>query len=213
MGADGDGVDAHLDDWVIVAAGLGHVAEVKDIFFFDIEFFEKMGHTKDFVHAWGDGVNRGSAANLVVEFGSEFFAASDDFFAFFAVWVPSVFGFGARFLAEGRESDLAEAIFDDFVAVGELIFLPIAKLLSGGLDGLGDFGNLLVGERVIVDLLPVFFLLIVAVILGALGDKEMEVRKLFGRGIFELVDDLEDELVKFLARDWADFKMVETLCE
>ena len=34
--SDSDGVDAHLDDWIIVAAGLGHVAEIQDIFFFDM---------------------------------------------------------------------------------------------------------------------------------------------------------------------------------
>lgn len=39
MIADSDGVNAHLDDWVIVAARLGHVAEVKDIIFFDVELF------------------------------------------------------------------------------------------------------------------------------------------------------------------------------
>ena len=34
--ADGDGFDAHLDDRIIVAARLSHVAEVEDIFLFDI---------------------------------------------------------------------------------------------------------------------------------------------------------------------------------
>ena len=31
-----DSVDTHLHDRVIVAAGLGHVAKVENIFFFDI---------------------------------------------------------------------------------------------------------------------------------------------------------------------------------
>ena len=37
--SDGDGVDAHFDDGVIVAAGLSHVAKVKDILFLDAELF------------------------------------------------------------------------------------------------------------------------------------------------------------------------------
>ena len=28
---DGDGVDAHLDNWIIVAAWLCHVAEIEDV--------------------------------------------------------------------------------------------------------------------------------------------------------------------------------------
>ena len=36
---DGDGVDTHLDNWIIVAAGLSHIAEVEDIFFCDIKLF------------------------------------------------------------------------------------------------------------------------------------------------------------------------------
>ena len=36
MASNSDGVDAHFDDGVIVAAGLGHVAEVEDVFFFDV---------------------------------------------------------------------------------------------------------------------------------------------------------------------------------
>ena len=35
----GDGVDAHFDDGVIVAAGLGHVAEIEDVGFLDAELF------------------------------------------------------------------------------------------------------------------------------------------------------------------------------
>ena len=99
MISDGDGIDTHLNDGVIVAAGLGHVTEVKDIFFVDFELLEEMGHAENFVHTWSDGVNRGSTTDFVVEFGSKFFAAGDDLFTFFAVGIPGVFGFGAGFLA------------------------------------------------------------------------------------------------------------------
>ena len=85
-----------------------------------------MGHAKDLVHARGDGVNRGGAADFVFEFRGEFFATFDNLFTFLAVGVPGVFFFGAGFLAEGGEGDLREAIFDDFVAFFELIFLPVA---------------------------------------------------------------------------------------
>ena len=50
------------------------------------------------------------------------------------------------------------------------------------------------------------------IVLGALGDKEMKVCKLLGGGatFYETVDDLDEELVKFLAGDGADFEMVKT---
>ena len=116
MASDGDGVDAHLYDGVIVATGLSHVAKVQYIFFGDIQFFQKVGHAEFFVHTRGDGIDRGGAANFVVKFGGVFFAFCHDFFAFFAVWIPGVLFFGAGFLAEGGESDLGEAVFDNFVA-------------------------------------------------------------------------------------------------
>ncbi len=116
--ADGDGVDTHLDDRVIIAARLSHVAEVEDVLFVDFEFFEEVGHTEDFIHAWSDGVNRGGAADFIVKLGGELFAAGDDLFAFLTVGIPGVFGFGAGLLAEGGESDLREAVFDDFIAFG-----------------------------------------------------------------------------------------------
>ena len=103
-----------------------------------------MGHAEDFVHTWCDGINRGGAADFVIKLGGEFFATSDDSFTFFVVRVPGVFGFGAGFLAEGRESDLREAIFDDFVAFGKFVFFPEAEFFSGSFDGFGDFLNLLV---------------------------------------------------------------------
>ena len=37
--------------------------------------------------------------------------------------------------------------------------------------------------------------------------------KLFGLGVFEPVDDLEKELIEFLARNRADLKVVEALSE
>ena len=75
-----------------------------------------MCHTKFFVHAWGNSIDRSGAADFVIEFWGDFFSASNDFLAFFAIWIPSVFFFGAGFLAESREGDLREAVFDDFVA-------------------------------------------------------------------------------------------------
>ena len=49
-----------------------------------------------------------------------------------------------------------------------------------------------------------------AVILGALSNKKMEVGKLlFGR-IRQTVDYLDEELVEFLTRNRAYFEMVET---
>lgn len=128
-----------------------------------------MGHTEDFIHARGDGVNGGSAADFVVKFGTVFFAEGDDLFAFFAVGIPGVFSFGAGFLAEGGEGDLGEAVFDDFVAFGELIFFPEPKFTSSALDGFGDFFNLLVGQREVVNLFPLA--VFEAIVLGALSNK------------------------------------------
>ena len=213
--ADGDGVDAHLDDWVIVAAGLGHIAEVEDVGFFDFELFHEVRHAEDFVHAWGDGVDRGGATDLVLKFGGDFFGAFDDGLTLFAIGVPSVLGLGASGLAEGREGDLAEAVFDDFVARGELVSLPVAELGRGLLDGLSDFGDLCVGKWVVVNLLPSLLGGIVAIILGALGDEEMQVAELFWRGaVFaEPVNNLDEELLVFLAGNGADFVVVEAADE
>lgn len=127
-----------------------------------------MGHAESFVHAWSDGIDRSGAADFVVKFGREFFGASNDASTFFTIWVPSVFSFGAGFLAEGGEGDLRETIFNNFVAWGEFVFFPVASFASGLLQSGGDFGNLVVCEWIIVDLLPVVFCGVVAVILGAL---------------------------------------------
>lgn len=56
---------------------------------------------------------------------------------------------------------------------------------------------------------------VVTVILGALGDKEVQIHELSDSdAVFkEGVDDLDEELVEFLARDGADFEMVEALNE
>ena len=130
-----------------------------------------MSHAKNFVHAWGNGVDRGGTTDFVVKFGGEFFAACDNLFAFFAVWVPCVFGFGAGFLTEGGEGNLGEAVFDDFVAFGKFVLFPVSEFASGFFDGFGDFLDLFWGEGVVVDLGPFVFGSIVAVILGALGYK------------------------------------------
>ena len=179
---DGNCVNAHLHDGVIVAARLGHVAEVEDVGFFDVEFFEEVSHTENFVHAWGNGVDRGGTANFVVEFRGEFFSSVNDLLAFLAVGVPGVFCFSVGMLAESRESDLGEAVFDDFVAVLELIFLPETEFAGGFFDSFADFLDLFVGEREVVNLLPLVARVgdfeivarwLVAVVLGALGDKEV----------------------------------------
>ena len=39
MTTDGNGVDAHLDDGIIVAARLGHVAEIEDVLLVDFKLF------------------------------------------------------------------------------------------------------------------------------------------------------------------------------
>ena len=114
-----------------------------------------MSHTKDFVHTWSDGVNRGGTANFVFEYWSKFFAAGTDGLTFFAIWVPGVFFFGAGFLTEGGEGNLREAILDDFVAFFELVFFPVAELLGGLLNGVGDFLDLCVCERVVVNVCPI----------------------------------------------------------
>ncbi len=174
MGANRDGIDAHLDDWVIVAAWLSHVAKVEDILLVYFELFEEVSHAEDFIHTRSDGIDGSGATNFVIEFGGEFFAAFDDSFAFFAIWIPGIFSLGAGFLAEGREGDLTEAVFDNFVAFLKLVGLPIAEFFGGRFDGFGDFFDLLIGEGVTVDLLPILLFYVVAIILGALCDKEME---------------------------------------
>ena len=130
-----------------------------------------MGHAEDFIHTWGYGVDRSGAADFILEFWAELFAPCDDLFAFFAVRIPGIFGFGAGFLAEGRECDLGETILDDFVARSELVFFPITEFLSGLFDSGGDFGDLFVSEGVIIYLFPIFLFSIIAIILCALCDK------------------------------------------
>ena len=206
-----DSVDAHLYDRVIIAAWLGHIAKVEDVGFFDVEFFHEVGHAKYFVHAWSNGVNRSGATNFIIELWSEFFAALDDGFAFFAIWVPGVFCFRAGGLAESREGDLAKAVFDNFVAFSKLVGFPITKFFGGSLDGFGNFCDLLVGQRVIVYLFPFFLFGVVAIILGALSYEKMKMFELLGFGVFKFVDDLNKELVEFLAGNWADFEMVKAL--
>lgn len=213
MTANSDCVDAHLDDRIIVATWLSHIAKVKNVLLSNFELFHEMGHAEDFIHAWGNSVNGGSATNFVIISRREFFGALDDSGAFFVVRVPSVFGFGASFLAKSREGDLAEAVFDNFVAGGKLVGFPITKFFGGSFDGVGDFFDLLVGKRVAVDLLPGFLLGVETIILSALSNKKMQMTELFWSSIFKLVDDLENKLVIFLAGNWANFEMVETASE
>ena len=182
--ADCDGVDAHLDDWIIIAAWLGHIAKVENLFFSDVEFFEEMSHAKHFVHARNKGVDTSSTADFIFVGWSKFFGASDDSFALLAIWVPSVFNFGAGFLTEGREGDLAEAVFDNLIAFGDLVLLPVAEFFDGLLDGLGDFGDLIVGKRVIINLLP--FAVAIAIILCALSDEKMQMFELLVGNIYVL---------------------------
>ena len=108
---------------------------------------------------------------------------------------------------------MTEAVFDNFVALSELVGFPVSKLFSGSFDSFANFCDLLVGKGIAVDLFPIFFLGVVAIVLGSLSYEEMKMLELFRSGIFEFVDDLNEKLVKFLARNWADFKMVKTLCE
>ena len=86
------------------------------------------------------------------------------------------FGLGAGVLTEGGESNLGEAVFDNFVALHELVLFPEPEFAGGLLEASADFCNLFVGQGVIIDLLPVGA--IKAVILSALGDKEMEMLQL-----------------------------------
>ena len=72
---------------------------------------------------------------------------------------------------------------------------------------------MLVGQGVIIDLLPIFFVDIVAVILGALGDKEVEMGELLWGGLGEPVDNLDEELVKFLTGNGANLEVIEALHE
>ena len=211
MGANGDGVEAHLDDGIIVAAFLGHVAEVEDVGLCDLKLFEEVGHTELLVHAWGGDVDRGGAADFVEEVGEEFATTGDDGFALPMVRIPSVFGFGAGLLTEGGEGDLGEAIFDDFVARGELVGFPVAEFASGLLQGLSDALNIFGLQGVIIDLLPIVLVSVEAIVLSALSDKEMKVGELLlgDAGGFQRIDDLDEELLEFLAGDGADFEVVE----
>ena len=142
-----------------------------------------MGHAEDLVHARSDSINGSSTGDFIFKLGAEFLASRSNLIALFAIRVPGVFGFGAGFLPEGRKGDLGEAVFDNFIARSEFIFLPIAKLFGGLLDGRSDFGDLFVGEGIIINLFPIHFFGIVTVVLGALGDEKVQVAKLLRRRI------------------------------
>ncbi len=143
-----------------------------------------MSHTEDFVHTWSNGINRSGACDFVFELRTKLFAPCGDLIAFFTIWVPGVFGFGASFLTEGRKSDLREAVFDNFVSRGEFVFFPIAKLFGGLLDSGSNLGDLLISEGVVIDLFPIFFLRVVAVVLGTLSDKKVQMAKLLWGGVW-----------------------------
>lgn len=182
MATDGDSVDAHFDDRVIVASRLSHVAKVEDVGFFDAEFFEETGHAEGFVHTWGNGVDGGGAGDFKLEAWGKFVGTFGDGVAFFVLGVPGVFFFGAGSLAEGREGDLRETIFDNFVTVFQGVGFPVAKFFCGSFEGVGDFGDCRGVERVAIDLSPVVFFRVEFVVLGALGDEEMKMGELFGAG-------------------------------
>ena len=116
MTANRNGVDTHLDDRIIIAARLSHIAEVEDFWFFDLEFFHEVGHAENLVHARSYSVNGSGAADFVLEFWCNLFNASNDSFALFVIWVPGVLNIGAGFLAKCGEGDLREAVFDVFKA-------------------------------------------------------------------------------------------------
>ena len=178
MAANSDGIDTHLDDRVVVATWLSHVAKVENVGFFDFELFQKMSHTEDFIHTWSNGINGSGAGDFVFELRTKLFAPCGDLIAFFAIWVPGIFGFSASFLAEGRKGNLREAVFDNFVTRGEFVFFPIAKLFGGLLDSGSNLSDLLISEGVVIDLFPIFFLGVIAVILSTLSNKKMQVAKL-----------------------------------
>ena len=184
VATDSDGINAHLNDWIIVATWLSHIAKVEDFFFGDIQFFEEVSHAKDFVHARDESINAGSAADFVFVGWSEGFGAGNDGFALLAVWVPGIFYFGAGFLTEGREGDLAEAVFDNLIAFSDLVLFPVAELFGGLLDGLGDFGDLIIGKWVIINLFP--FAVAIAIILCALSDEKMQMFELLVGNIYVL---------------------------
>lgn len=144
MASDSNSIDAHLDDWIIITAGAGHVAKIEDVVFFDVKLLEKMVHAEDFIHTWGEGVDGSGATDFVFEVRGKLFAFFDDSFAFFVVGIPSVFVFGAGFLTEGGEGNLRKAVFDDFVTFFQLVFFPIAEFFGSSFDGFSDFFDLIV---------------------------------------------------------------------
>lgn len=51
---------------------------------------------------------------------------------------------------------------------------------------------------------------VIYVVLGALGDKKVEMAELAGggAGLFQGRDDLDEELLELLAGNWADFEII-----
>lgn len=224
VGADSDGVDAHGDDWVVVAARLGHVAKIKHVGFLDVKLFEEMSHAKFLIHAGSGNVDGSGATDFVKEIGQFFAAFLDDGLALFEIGIPGIFGLGASLLAKRRESNLGEAVFDDFVTVGKFISFPKAKFTSSFFQNCCNFYNIFRLERVIIDLLPIGRVVgvgacLIVIILSALSNEKtqiLETLKKFGRIIGDFgdwVDNLDEKLLEFLAGNRADVKMVETLAQ
>ena len=74
-----DCINAHLDDWVIIAAWLSHIAEIENFGFLNLELLEEMGHAEDFVHARNESVDTSRAADFIFEIWRKFFGASGGF--------------------------------------------------------------------------------------------------------------------------------------
>ena len=179
MRADGDSVNTHGDNWVVVPSRLGHVAEIEHVGFFDVKFFEEMSHAKFFIHARSGDVDGSGATDFIKKVGQFFTAFGNDGLALFQIRIPSIFGFGAGGLTEGRKGDLGEAVFDNFVTFGKFIGFPKAKFFGGLLKSCCNFYNIFVFERIVIDLMPIGGVVgvgtgLITVILSALGDKKVQ---------------------------------------
>ena len=128
---DGDSVDVHFDHGIIVAARLGHITEIENLRFSNVELVEEMFNTKGFVHAGSSNVDRGSAADFVEEVREFGLAFGDDGLALFHIGVPVVFFGSTHGLAKSRKSDLRKAVFDDLVTRFEPVGFPEAEFFGG----------------------------------------------------------------------------------
>ena len=115
MRTDGDSVDTHMLNGVVVTTWLSHIAEVENVGFIYFQIFHQLIHAKFFVHTGDKSIDGGSAGDLVFKVGGELLSALDDTLALAMVGVPSVFLFGAGVLTEPGKGDLREAVLDNFV--------------------------------------------------------------------------------------------------